>query len=511
MEKDYVKKALIKLKLAESFSEFFENGITTKDAFFTLRRDELQLLGLNFTDSSRVFQYIQKEKLKEETATQMEGTGSNVNNTKKSSTMKLLSAEYSAPNNSSLSLSPFYLSSSTSSSASSSTTTSSLSPYLLSPQYYEAPVERTQNSLNWDCPRCTLSNAASNQYCEVCNATKPIADGLAPPQIKRARKPRAMEQPEMSNIFRTQLPLPDPETELPLKCAARMGNYEEVCSLIEARADVNVCDSAGMSCLSQAVEKNNIRIVKVLLENKAKINASDRLYFRTPLHEASVSGFFNMAKFLIESKSDVNSTDNQGQTPLYLATWRGWKEICKELVKGGAIVDAKDNASSTPLMRASVKHGAPLADFLLSCGASISIIDRSGKNSLHHACRENAPDVIKLLISKKANINTVDRYRRTPLMYASMEGYELCVALLMQAGADVNLQDNQYQTAEQMAITPRIAALIRHYHVRFAFLMGFHTRLGKESRILGWKADPLFDKHIISMIFEFVEKSAEKT
>jgi hypothetical protein len=64
----------------------------------------------------------------------------------------------------------------------------------------------------------------------------------------------------------------------------------------------------------------------------------------TPLHHAAERGREDVAAYLIERGTDVNTADGAGWTPLRLAAKQGHLAVVKRLVRGGAKVDAKTAA-----------------------------------------------------------------------------------------------------------------------------------------------------------------------
>ncbi len=58
-----------------------------------------------------------------------------------------------------------------------------------------------------------------------------------------------------------------------------------------------------------------LEVIKLLLDNKADVNAKDSTG-KTALHVAAASGNLEIVQFLIDNKADVNAKDADGQTPL---------------------------------------------------------------------------------------------------------------------------------------------------------------------------------------------------
>lgn len=89
-------------------------------------------------------------------------------------------------------------------------------------------------------------------------------------------------------------------------------------ALIEAGADVNIIN-CGNSPLHIAIARNNINIVKLLLEHGANIDITDKVGV-TPLSFAVMRAQCDMVKLFIQSKADSNKIDDTGYSALHWAT-----------------------------------------------------------------------------------------------------------------------------------------------------------------------------------------------
>ena len=107
------------------------------------------------------------------------------------------------------------------------------------------------------------------------------------------------------------------------------------------------------------------------------------------LHIAAARGHRTTVALLLESRANVNVSDNDGHTPLHLAAYRGHRDIVALLVDRGANVDAVDNYGETPLHLAVARGHRTTVEFLLERGANVSVRNRDGRTARNRATRNN--------------------------------------------------------------------------------------------------------------------------
>ena len=69
----------------------------------------------------------------------------------------------------------------------------------------------------------------------------------------------------------------------------------------------------------------------------------------TPLHMASLRGYEEVARVLLEGDADVRAQNDDDQTPLHVASREGHLEVVRVLLEHGASTKAQDKVGSTPL------------------------------------------------------------------------------------------------------------------------------------------------------------------
>jgi uncharacterized protein len=330
-----------------------------------------------------------------------------------------------------------------------------------------------------------------------------------------------------------------------LMMAARTGKTDAVAALLETGAEVNAKESwGGTTALMWAVSERHPAAVKVLIDHGADVQARSNFVApangrgfegRTPVAEPSdrpveefasgsltslmfaaregdvdsakllvgagadvnaigadgkdalglaiFNGNYDVASFLIDSKSKVNQADTQGFTPLFWAVDRRNMEtapnfpwmvttdplpLIKKLLDAGANPNAVVNNTprarmragsprivfATALMRAAFSADLQLVKLLLSYGADPTIVSKDGETMVAAAAglafiqgysKGKLPaerlETVKLFVDLGADVNQADDFGITPLMAAANLGDVSIIQFLIDHGADLGAYD----------------------------------------------------------------------
>ncbi|XP_064410291.1 transient receptor potential channel pyrexia-like [Latimeria chalumnae] len=164
----------------------------------------------------------------------------------------------------------------------------------------------------------------------------------------------------------------------------------------------------------------NLQLLKLLLENGANINTTDK-FGQTALHQVAYTWHPDIAKFLIDREANVNKKDDLGVTPLHVAAAVNYDEMVVFLLEHGADINAKTIGElQTPA---------------------------------HYAAKYDAVLSIKALFGYDAKITDArDSKDRTPLQLAAELDRSEAARLLLELGADAGVQDHSGQSC----LTPMI-------------------------------------------------------
>jgi len=108
--------------------------------------------------------------------------------------------------------------------------------------------------------------------------------------------------------------------------------------------DVNVdsdIDWEGKSLLQYGAEHNQVEIARLLLEKGANVNLKNKRG-ETALHLAVLKSNFELARIVIENGADVNLRNYEGYSALHAAAATFNEEMVKMLIDSGANVNVKD-------------------------------------------------------------------------------------------------------------------------------------------------------------------------
>ena len=171
-------------------------------------------------------------------------------------------------------------------------------------------------------------------------------------------------------------------------------------------ADVNYSNENCDSPLIEACFMNNTKIVKLLLDKGADINARELEEDLTPLHIAA-SGRKNLelVKLFIDKGISVNEVTNEGLTVLMMASVYGNIDIIKLLINKGADINAKDiDNNTTALMKACMNNRKDTVLLLLENGADWDAKNRYGDTVLMIATLDRDTEIVQTI---KNHVNKI--------------------------------------------------------------------------------------------------------
>ncbi len=164
--------------------------------------------------------------------------------------------------------------------------------------------------------------------------------------------------------------------------------------------------------------------IQEFLDQGADIEACDSDGL-TSLMFAAEYGFIDAVNHLIKAGANIEAVANTGETPLHIASGHGRVECMKALIDYGANIDAQDEEGNTSLARAVENNKRNAVELLINSGA----------NALRHIARaieNNERNAVELLINSGANALLPDYKGVTPFekaMIGRSTNFPLCILL----------------------------------------------------------------------------------
>ncbi|NP_899192.1 transient receptor potential cation channel, subfamily N, member 1 [Danio rerio] len=241
----------------------------------------------------------------------------------------------------------------------------------------------------------------------------------------------------------------------PLLLAADQGHTEVVKILLQNNARVDVFDEEGKAAIHLAAQRGHQDIVDVLLSQKAFVNAKTKQGL-TPLHLSAQNGSARLVRLLVENhQASVDALSLRKQTPLHLAAMSGQLDVCSSLLNLRADITATDSRGQTPLHLAAESDHSEVVKLFLRLRPELSTLaNEDGSTCTHIAAAKGSVSVIReLLMFNQGGVGTLNHkaHGLCPLHLAAAGGHAEVVKVLLEAGASVTEEDAEGMTAVHLA------------------------------------------------------------
>ncbi|MEI0699376.1 ankyrin repeat domain-containing protein [Brachyspira intermedia] len=214
--------------------------------------------------------------------------------------------------------------------------------------------------------------------------------------------------------------------------AIKENKYEsQLKNLLRYKMDLNATNEKGLTPLLYAIECNNERAVRVLLEY-SDVNI-----------EAKLPDDF--ADYPYINKVEGDSFNIGGATPLMFAIFKSNPRIVKQLIDKNADVKARDNEGTPVFLYACGFGNGNIIRMLLVKDRTLANDKTSNGNinGLHYAASLNNLENINFLVKNvNMNINDRDSNGCTALYYAAYYAKKDAYNLLIKLGANKDIGDN---------------------------------------------------------------------
>lgn len=180
----------------------------------------------------------------------------------------------------------------------------------------------------------------------------------------------------------------------------------------------NFPDKDKLYALQTAIKKKKTAIAKHLTDCYPSIINKRNKDGTSALHLAVISEQKELVEYLINKEANLDITDKYGRTPLIYAVNLRNEELAKLLINNGADLDLQDNLKYTALIYTIVSRQTKLSKYLIKNAADLDIQDNYGRTALHFAIAQNNLSLVKDLVNAEADTGIQDNNFNAPLTYA---------------------------------------------------------------------------------------------
>lgn len=165
-------------------------------------------------------------------------------------------------------------------------------------------------------------------------------------------------------------------------------------------------DDNGKSELIKAAEEANLEKVKSLVEEGKRLEVVGDLIDmksdegRSALWKSCSNGHDEVAKYLLDNKADVNTSDNEGFTPLHMASWYGHEAVVQTLLENNASVDVQDFEGDTPFLNACRYKHLAVVKLLTKYNADINKRNEEGDGPMSYLWDDDKSKEILLYLKR---------------------------------------------------------------------------------------------------------------
>jgi ankyrin repeat protein len=141
--------------------------------------------------------------------------------------------------------------------------------------------------------------------------------------------------------------------------------------------------------------QGDINAVQRALASGVSVNSVDPIHNATALHAAAAVGNIRLIELLIDKGADLNAPDRRGISPLIVACATGQISSAKTLIEAGAKINIKPTLAPTALIVAIQSGNVQLVETLLHAKAKVDQSDIFGTTPLQAALLTNRANIIK--------------------------------------------------------------------------------------------------------------------
>ena len=284
--------------------------------------------------------------------------------------------------------------------------------------------------------------------------------------------------------------------ETPLHGAVQSGVQVVVQTLIDAGCDINSRIDAGSDInangntpLIEAIRWNRVDILNLLIASGANKEKSNNNGV-TPIIQAVILHNVKILEILLARGcmyTHANKATGIGETALFIAVKKGNVEIVNILLAHGVDKNQATHDGETPVFIAAKQGNVKILEILLARGCNANKATVIGETALFIAVKKGNVEIVNILLAHGVDKNQATHDGETPVFIAAKQGNVEIVNILLAHGCDIEIPRTDGFTPLDVAIQEnkqdvvRILYIFKKVHFQnlyLAFAMSAHTRLG---------------------------------
>ena len=157
--------------------------------------------------------------------------------------------------------------------------------------------------------------------------------------------------------------------------------------------------------------------------------------------------------YAVQNGANVKQKNNEGQTLLHLASAAGSLQNVKRCIEGFKIdVNTLSNLNESALMLASKTNKFLVVEYLISKSANVELENLNGETALFYTAKASSLKTFEFLVDNGANINHKSKYGNTVLIEAAKSNNSLVIMSLLNKGVNIKEENSLDFTAFHYAI-----------------------------------------------------------
>jgi len=237
--------------------------------------------------------------------------------------------------------------------------------------------------------------------------------------------------------------------------ASNEGHLEIVRILIENKANINAQDDRGWTALSEASYMGRTAVVEYLLSKNASTlystnwhnsnESGNALFWCVYSWHNTLSQKIQIVKLLLMYNAEPEGRDKLGRDTIKIAEDNNYSEILAMLREYKA--KKEKEKIEYQLLSAIREQDEPNVKRLLGLKANPNLQLDNGESLLNYAVYTQNINIVRILLESGANVNYKNLLGISPLMKAARLENIAIVNLLIDRGANINDIDNNGRTA----------------------------------------------------------------